>query len=156
MGRDGSAAPLEILLQVAAATSTVTVIDSTEYQVEAISSATKMLTPSRDIPQTITVVTKEQIKDQSLQSITDVVTYIPGISSHQGESNRDQIIIRGNSTTADFRADAAIFFNITERWRLQVNAENLFDQRHYPDADGNNNISPGPSRAVRLGLRVSF
>jgi catecholate siderophore receptor len=54
------------------------------------------------------------------------------------------------------RADAAVFFNITERWRLQVNAENLFDRRYYLNADGNNNISPGPSRAVRVGLTARF
>jgi catecholate siderophore receptor len=102
LARSGSGASLEIVLQVAAATSSVTVTDSAGYQVDAVGSSTKTLTPLRDIPQTITVVTKEQIRDQSLQSIADVVTYIPGISSHQGEGNRDQIVIRGNSTTADF------------------------------------------------------
>ena len=101
LGRADSG-PLEIVLQVAGATSSVTVTDSAGYQVEAVGSATRTLTPLRDIPQTITLVTKEQIRDQSLQSITDVVTYVPGISSHQGEGNRDQIVIRGNSTTADF------------------------------------------------------
>jgi catecholate siderophore receptor len=100
--RNDSGVPLEIVLQVAAPTSSVTVTDSAGYQVEAIGSSTKTLTPLRDTPQTITVVTKDQIRDQSLQSITDVVTYIPGISSHQGENNRDQIVIRGNSTNADF------------------------------------------------------
>ena len=100
--RNDSGVPLEIVLQVAAPTSSVTVTDSAGYQVEAIGSSTKTLTPLRDTPQTITVVTKEQIRDQSLQSITDIVTYIPGISSHQGENNRDQIVIRGNSTNADF------------------------------------------------------
>ena len=37
-----------------------------------------------------------------MQSITDVVTYVPGITAHQGENNRDQLILRGNSTSADF------------------------------------------------------
>jgi catecholate siderophore receptor len=101
LNRDG-AAPLELVLQIAGAASAVTVTDSAGYQVEAVGSATKTLTPLRDTPQTVTVVTKDQIRDQSLQSITDVVTYVPGISSHQGEGNRDQIVIRGNSTTADF------------------------------------------------------
>ncbi len=102
LARTTSSPALEVVLQVAGDTSTVTVTDSAGYQVEVVASATKTLTPLRDIPQTITVVTKEQLRDQSLQSITDVVTYIPGISSHQGEGNRDQIVIRGNSTTADF------------------------------------------------------
>ena len=101
-GRAGSGATLEVVLQVSGAASSVTVIDSAGYRVEAVGSATKTLTPLRDIPQTIAVVTRDQIRDQSLQSIADVVTYVPGISSHQGEGNRDQIVIRGNSTTADF------------------------------------------------------
>ena len=54
------------------------------------------------------------------------------------------------------RADAAVFFNLTERWRLQANAENLFDRRYYLNADGNNNISPGSPRAVRVGLTARF
>ncbi|HEX8071083.1 MAG TPA: TonB-dependent siderophore receptor [Pyrinomonadaceae bacterium] len=101
--RAAAAPSLEFVLQIAAATpESVTVVAPAGYQVEAVGSATRTLTPLRDIPQTITVVTKEQLRDQSLQSITEVVNYVPGISSHQGENNRDQIVIRGNSTTADF------------------------------------------------------
>jgi catecholate siderophore receptor len=101
LGRTDSAS-VEIVLQIAGSTSSVTVSDVGGYQVDAISSATKTLTPLRDTPQSITVVTKEQIRDQSFQSISDVVKYIPGITSHQGENNRDQLVIRGNSTSADF------------------------------------------------------
>jgi len=95
-------ASLEIVLEVAGLSSSVTIVDVSGYQTEAISSATKTLTPLRDTPQSITVVTRDQIKDQSFQSVSDVVNYVPGISSHQGENNRDQLIMRGNSTSADF------------------------------------------------------
>jgi catecholate siderophore receptor len=54
------------------------------------------------------------------------------------------------------RADAAVFFSLTERMRLQANVENLFNKRYYINADGNNNISPGSSRAVRIGLTARF
>ena len=37
-----------------------------------------------------------------MMSIADVVRYVPGITAHQGENNRDQVIIRGNSSSADF------------------------------------------------------
>jgi outer membrane receptor protein involved in Fe transport len=71
---------------------------------------------------------------------------------------RDQLAAVDNAVVLPgyIRADAAIFFNVTERWRLQVNAENLFDRRYYLNADGNNNISPGSSRAVRVGLTARF
>ncbi len=94
--------PLEVVLQVAGASAVVIVSDTAGYQTEVIGSAMKTLTPLRDTPQSITVVTKEQIRDQSFQSMTDVVNYIPGITAHQGENNRDQLVIRGNSTSADF------------------------------------------------------
>ncbi|HYJ45784.1 MAG TPA: TonB-dependent siderophore receptor, partial [Pyrinomonadaceae bacterium] len=60
------------------------------------------LTLLRDIPQSVAVVTKEQIQDQLMQSIGDVVRYTTGLSVHQGENNRDQIIFRGQSSSADF------------------------------------------------------
>ena len=57
------------------------------------------------MPQSVTVVTKELIKDQMMMSVGDVMRYVPGISVHQGENNRDQVIIRGNSSSADFFVD---------------------------------------------------
>jgi catecholate siderophore receptor len=54
------------------------------------------------------------------------------------------------------RADAAVFFFITERWRLQANIQNLFGQNYYLNADGNNNISPGSPRAARVSLIARF
>jgi catecholate siderophore receptor len=75
------------------------------YSVKATDTATKTATALRDVPQSISVVTSEQIKDQDLLSIGDVVRYLPGITAHQGENNRDQVIIRGNSSSADFFRD---------------------------------------------------
>ena len=93
---------LEIVLQLAESSAMVTVTDGGGYLTQSLSSSTKTLTLLRDIPQSITVVTKEQIRDQAMASIADVVSYVPGIMSHQGENNRDQLVIRGNSTSADF------------------------------------------------------
>ncbi|HKP81493.1 MAG TPA: TonB-dependent siderophore receptor [Pyrinomonadaceae bacterium] len=95
-----SSQPLEIILSVAPSSASVTITDA--YGVSAVNTATKTLTALRDIPQSISVVTKEQIRDQSMLSVSDVVAYVPGITSHQGENNRDQLVIRGNSTSADF------------------------------------------------------
>ncbi|HEX5603563.1 MAG TPA: TonB-dependent siderophore receptor [Pyrinomonadaceae bacterium] len=94
--------PIEVLLAVGPSSATVTITDMAAYGVNSTNSATKTLTLLRDIPQSISVVTKEQIRDQSMSSLSEVVAYIPGITSHQGENNRDQLVIRGNSTSADF------------------------------------------------------
>ena len=93
---------VELVLAVATSNATVTITDLAAYGISSISTATKTLTPLRDIPQSISVVSKEQIRDQSMASITDVVAYVPGVTSHQGENNRDQLVIRGNNTSADF------------------------------------------------------
>jgi catecholate siderophore receptor len=54
------------------------------------------------------------------------------------------------------RADAAVYYSLTERLRLQANVENLFDRKYYINADSNTNISPGFARAVRVGLVARF
>lgn len=77
----------------------------TGYSIKETSTATKTETPLKDVPQSITIVTEAQIKDQSMQSISDVVRYVPGIGAHAGENNRDQIIFRGTSSSADFYVD---------------------------------------------------
>jgi catecholate siderophore receptor len=93
---------VELVLSLISSSATVTITDIAAYGISSISTATKTLTPLRDIPQSISVVTKEQIRDQAMGSIADVVAYVPGITSHQGENNRDQLVIRGNNTSADF------------------------------------------------------
>ena len=96
------AAPVEIALAMGGVDAFVTVTGGGEYGVASTASATKTLTLLRDIPQSIAVVPREQINDQSMTSIGDVVRYIPGVSAHQGENNRDQVIIRGQNSSADF------------------------------------------------------
>ena len=75
------------------------------YQARTTSSSTKMPALERDVPQSITVVTKQLMQDQMMLSMADVLRYVPGVSTHQGENNRDQVIIRGNSSSADFFID---------------------------------------------------
>jgi catecholate siderophore receptor len=54
------------------------------------------------------------------------------------------------------RADAAVFYSLTERWRLQANLENMLDKKYYLNADSNTNISPSSPRALRVGLTARF
>ena len=64
--------------------------------------ATKTNTPLINIPQSLTVVTKGYIKDQNFQSVTDITRYVPGVAVHQGEGNRDELVIRGVDSSANF------------------------------------------------------
>jgi len=76
-----------------------------EYGVRATSTATRTNTDIKNIPQAMTVVTSGQIADQQLRSISDLLNFVPGASYGSGEGNRDQIVLRGNSSTADFFVD---------------------------------------------------
>jgi catecholate siderophore receptor len=87
--------------------------------------ATKTPTLLRDVPQAVTVINRALITDQGMQGMTDVVRYVPGITMGQGEGNRDQPTIRGNSTTADFfvngvRDDAQYFRDLYNVERVEA------------------------------------
>ena len=75
------------------------------YLKKRISSATKTDTRIRDIPQSISVITEEQIKDQSLLGLIDAIKYSPGVIAGQGEGNRDSVWFRGNQSTSDLFVD---------------------------------------------------
>ncbi|MEA2338296.1 MAG: catecholate siderophore receptor [Thermoanaerobaculia bacterium] len=102
---DGDSAVHPFTLRIAGVHDSITVYAPKGYTVPAISSATKTETPLRDVPQSVSVVTHELIQDRLMTSIGDVVRYVPGVMQHQGENNRDQVIMRGNSSSADFFLD---------------------------------------------------
>ncbi|HVQ36261.1 MAG TPA: TonB-dependent receptor, partial [Pyrinomonadaceae bacterium] len=54
------------------------------------------------------------------------------------------------------RADAAVYYTITDQLGLQANLENLLNKRYFLNADSNDNISPGSPRRVRLSLTWKF
>jgi catecholate siderophore receptor len=75
------------------------------YGARSTSTATKTDTDIRNIPQALTVVSEGQIEDQQLRSIADLLNFVPGASWGTGEGNRDTIVLRGNTSTADFFVD---------------------------------------------------
>lgn len=75
------------------------------YNAKKSSSSTRTDSELRDVPQAISVVTQDQIKDQSVQSIAEAVRYVPGVQASQGEGNRDALVFRGNQTTGDLFVD---------------------------------------------------
>jgi catecholate siderophore receptor len=77
----------------------------TEGGVRKTSTATKTNTDVKDIPQALSVVSSGQIEDQQLRSVGDMLLFVPGASYNAGEGNRDTLVLRGNSSTADFFVD---------------------------------------------------
>ena len=89
------------------------------------SAATKTNTPILNIPQSVNVVTREFIRDQNFQTLTEVTRYVPGVAIHQGEGNRDELVIRGVDSSANFfvngfRDDVQYFRDLYNTQSIEV------------------------------------
>ena len=95
------------------------------YRAERIVSATRTEAELRDVPQAITIVTRDEMTDRAVESLAEAVLYTPGVSFAQGEGNRDAAVFRGNQSTADFfvdglRDDVQYFRDLYNVERLEV------------------------------------
>ena len=54
------------------------------------------------------------------------------------------------------RLDAALYYKASEALTFQLNAENLTDERYYPSAHTDNNISTGEPFNVKFTARMKF
>ena len=99
--------------------------ESVGYLTTRTRGATRTDTALIDTPQSVTVVTQQQIRDQGIQSIADAIRYVPGVVAHQGEGNRDDVVIRGQRSNADFfvngiRDDVQYFRDLYNVQRIEV------------------------------------
>jgi catecholate siderophore receptor len=100
-------------------------VEATRYSTPKTTTATKTDTALLDVPQSISVITSDLIRDQSMSSMADIARYVPGFSMGQGEGHRDAPTLRGNSTTADFfvdgvRDDVQYFRDLYNAERIEV------------------------------------
>lgn len=54
------------------------------------------------------------------------------------------------------RVDLAAYYALSEQMSVQLNIENLLDERYYPSAHGNSNIQPGEPLNGSLSVRFAF
>ena len=62
-------------------------------------------TPVIDVPSSVSIITKEELKAQGIDSIGGVVDYTPGVINTQGEGHRDAVVFRGIRSTSAFFVD---------------------------------------------------
>jgi catecholate siderophore receptor len=93
------------------------------YFANSTSVATKSNTPIINIPQSLSVVTKDFIRDQGFGGLTDVTRYVPGVAVHQGEGNRDELVIRGVDSSANFFVNG--FRDDVQYFRDLYNAQSI-------------------------------
>jgi len=65
----------------------------------------KTPTPIIDVPQSLSIITADQITEQGITSIGDIIDYTAGVNTSQGEGHRDAVVFRGVRSTADFFID---------------------------------------------------
>ncbi|MBA3297061.1 MAG: TonB-dependent siderophore receptor [Acidobacteria bacterium] len=68
-------------------------------------SAMRANTAWADVPQAMSIISKQMISDLGMRSMADVTRYVAGVGMAQGEGNRDTPIFRGNTSTSDFFVD---------------------------------------------------
>ncbi len=67
--------------------------------------ALKTPTPINEVPQSLSILTADQIALQGASSIGQLIDYTPGVNTSQGEGHRDAVVFRGSRSTADFYID---------------------------------------------------
>nr|WP_235289964.1 TonB-dependent receptor plug domain-containing protein [Klebsiella variicola] len=94
---DAASAPLkEESLVVTADTGGDSTFNSAQsYTVPATRAGTKLNLTQRDIPQSVSVLTQQRIRDQNLQNVGDALTNVTGISASQNDSERVDFYSRG-------------------------------------------------------------
>lgn len=65
----------------------------------------KSPTPIIDVPQSLSIMTAEDITARGITSIGQIIDYTPGVNTSQGEGHRDAVVFRGVRSTADFYLD---------------------------------------------------
>jgi len=58
-----------------------------------------------NVPQSVSIITDEDMRKQGFRQIEDIIAYTPGVNASQGEGHRDAVVFRGIRSTADFFQD---------------------------------------------------
>ncbi len=69
--------------------------------------ALKTPTPIINVPQSLSIITDDEMLKKGMRSVGDIIRYTPGVNTSQGEGHRDAVVFRGVRSTADFFQDGA-------------------------------------------------
>jgi catecholate siderophore receptor len=85
--------------------------------------------------------------------------FLPNWAAGIGVLSRSEMYANINNavTLPGFtRVDAALFWDISENLKAQLNVENIFDTHYYTTAHSNDNITPGSPQAFYVTLTTNF
>lgn len=67
------------------------------YTTSSMSTATKLAASMRETPQSVTVITRQRMDDQNMQSLEDISTYTPGLTMRKTGGERPEFYSRGSA-----------------------------------------------------------
>lgn len=70
---------------------------SGSYTTGSMSTATKLATSMRETPQSVTVITRQRMDDQNMQSLEDISTHTPGLTMRKTGGERPEFYSRGSA-----------------------------------------------------------
>ncbi len=87
--------------------------------------ATRTGTALKDVPQSVSAVTSEELQERNARSVNEALETVPGVSMTMGEGRRDQVNIRGFSALFDqyldgFRDDSPYYRDLGNVERIEV------------------------------------
>lgn len=88
-------------------------------------SATRTSTPLKDVPQSISAVTAQELQERNVRSLNEALETVPGVSLTMGEGRRDQVNIRGFGALFDqyldgLRDDTPYYRDLANIERIEV------------------------------------
>jgi TonB-dependent siderophore receptor len=111
-------------LPLAQASDTV-VVSADDYRLEEQTAATHVPIAPLDLPQTVTTISQDVIRDRAVQSMQEALAYVPGASQILGEGRRDQVSIRGMNANTDqyidgIKDDATYYRDLSNTDHIEV------------------------------------
>ena len=98
------------------------------YTIDETSTATKLSIPLNETPQSISIMSKQRIKDQGLNGLVQVLEQTPGINVQSQGNSRFQIYSRGGYRVSSYQLDGITTFSDTG---TQTVAQALVDTSVY-------------------------
>ena len=103
----------------------VEVVGKLDKHATSATTATRTGTALKDVPQSMSAVTAEELQERNARSVNEALEMVPGVSLTMGEGRRDQVNIRGFSALFDqyldgFRDDSPYYRDLGNVERIEV------------------------------------
>ncbi|EIS93397.1 TonB-dependent siderophore receptor, partial [Yersinia pestis] len=125
--------------------------DSGSYNTSSMSTATGLNISARETPQSVSVLTKQRMRDQNLNSVESAVNNITGISVRQFDSDRFGFTSRGMAVNNVMRDGVATFYDTRFNYGDNTLDTDMFDRIEVVRGAAGLMAGPGnPSAVINL------